>query len=102
MNDRRNGDAQFRDNRGTLLGIDAWARSTVSGQTASVVYLTITSATPARLVGVSSPLAAVVQVHEMAMQGTTMKMSAAAIGGEYEGKVSPDGNSITGKDGIGF
>ncbi len=53
---------------------DAWARSTVKGQTASVVYLTITSATPARLVGASSPAAAVVQVHEMSMQGTTMKM----------------------------
>lgn len=55
---------------------DAWARSTVNGQTASAVYLTITSATPARLVGASSPLAAVVQVHEMSMQGTTMKMHA--------------------------
>ena len=53
---------------------DAWARSTVKGQTASVVYMTVTSAAPARLVGVSSPAAAVVQVHEMAMQGTTMKM----------------------------
>lgn len=55
---------------------EAWARSTVNGQTASVVYLTVTSATPARLVGASSPIAAVVQVHEMAMQGTTMKMRA--------------------------
>ena len=53
---------------------DAWARSTVKGQTASVVYFTVTSATPARLVGASSPAAAVVQVHEMSMQGTTMKM----------------------------
>ena len=55
---------------------DAWARSTVKGQTASAAYLTVTSATPARLVGVSSPVAATVQVHEMAMQGTTMKMRA--------------------------
>ena len=55
---------------------DAWARSTVKGQTASVVYLTVTSATPALLVGVSSPVAAVVQIHAMAMQGTTMKMRA--------------------------
>jgi len=55
---------------------EAWARSTVNGQTASVVYLTVTSARPARLVGASSPVAAVVQVHEMAMQGTTMKMRA--------------------------
>lgn len=53
---------------------EAWARATVAGQSASVAYLTITSATPARLVGASSPAAGVVQVHEMAMQGTTMKM----------------------------
>jgi copper(I)-binding protein len=53
---------------------DAWARSTVKGQTASAIYLTVTSATPARIVGASSPAAAVVQVHEMSMQGTTMKM----------------------------
>ena len=53
---------------------DAWVRSTVEGQMASAAYLTVTSATPARLVGASSPAAAVVQVHEMSMQGTTMKM----------------------------
>ncbi|MEO8937895.1 MAG: copper chaperone PCu(A)C [Burkholderiaceae bacterium] len=53
---------------------NAWARATIKGQTASVVYMTVTSTESARLVGASSPLAAVVQVHEMAMQGTTMKM----------------------------
>ncbi len=55
---------------------DAWARSTVKGQMASVAYMTVTSATPGRLVGVTSPAAAVVQVHEMSMQGTVMKMRA--------------------------
>ena len=30
------------------------------------------------------------------LQGATLKMSVSAIGGEYEGKVSSDGNSITG------
>ena len=53
---------------------DAWARSTVNGQTGSVAYFTITSTQAARLVGASSPVAGVVQVHEMSMQGTTMKM----------------------------
>ncbi len=53
---------------------NAWARATIKGQTASVAYMTVTSADASRLVGASSPLAAVVQVHEMAMQGTTMKM----------------------------
>ena len=53
---------------------DAWARSTVNGQTGSVAYFTITSPQAVRLVGASSPVAGVVQVHEMSMQGTTMKM----------------------------
>ena len=53
---------------------DAWARSTVKGQMAAAAYLTVTSATAARLVGVSSPAAAVVQLHEMSMVGTTMRM----------------------------
>lgn len=53
---------------------DAWARSTIKGQTASVAYMTVTSTEPSRLVGASSPFAAVVQIHEMAMQGTTMRM----------------------------
>ena len=53
---------------------DAWARSTVKGQLGSVAYFTITSPKAVRLVGASSPVAGVVQVHEMAMQGTTMKM----------------------------
>ncbi len=54
----------------------AWARSTVKGQTASVVYMTVTSAAPATLVGASSPVAAVVRLHETAVDGTVMKMHA--------------------------
>ncbi len=54
----------------------AWARATLPTQMASGAYMTVTSATPARIVGVSSPLAGVAQVHQMAMQGTTMKMRA--------------------------
>lgn len=53
---------------------DAWARATVPGQTAAAAYMTITSRTPARLVGASSSAAGVTQVHEMSMQGTTMRM----------------------------
>jgi uncharacterized protein (TIGR03435 family) len=32
----------------------------------------------------------------VSQQGGTLKMAVVAIGGDYEGKVSPDGNSITG------
>ena len=54
----------------------AWARATLPAQTASGAYMTVTSATPARIVGVRSPQVGVAQVHQMAMQGTTMKMRA--------------------------
>ena len=55
---------------------DAWARATVPGQMASGAFMTLTSPTPVKLVGVSTPIAGVAQVHEMAMQGTTMTMHA--------------------------
>jgi copper(I)-binding protein len=54
----------------------AWARATVPGQTGSGAYMTVTSATPVRIVGVSTPAAGVAQLHRMSMQGTTMKMQA--------------------------
>ncbi len=54
----------------------AWARATLPAQMASGAYMTVTSAMPARIIGVSSPLAGVAQVHEMAMQGSTMRMHA--------------------------
>lgn len=54
----------------------AWARATVPAQMASGAYMTVTSATPARIVGVSTPVAGIAHVHRMSMQGTTMKMDA--------------------------
>ena len=54
----------------------AWARATLPAQMASGAYMTVTSATPARIVGVSSPVAGIAHVHRMTMQGTTMKMDA--------------------------
>ena len=55
---------------------NAWARATVPGQMASGAFMTLTSPTPAKLVGVATPIAGVAQVHEMTMQGTTMTMLA--------------------------
>ncbi|MGI9024473.1 MAG: copper chaperone PCu(A)C [Burkholderiaceae bacterium] len=54
----------------------AWARATLPAQMASGAYMTVTSATPARIVGMSTPWAGVAQVHQMSLQGTTMKMRA--------------------------
>ena len=51
-----------------------WARATAPRQTVGGAYVTLTSPTTDRLVGASSPVAAQVGVHEMAMDGTVMRM----------------------------
>jgi len=55
---------------------DAWARPAVQGQSATGAFMSLTSADGARLVGASSPVAGVVEIHEMAMDGNVMKMRA--------------------------
>jgi copper(I)-binding protein len=55
---------------------DAWVRGTVAQQKASGAFMQITSAQGGKLLSVSSPVAGVAQVHEMAMEGTTMHMRA--------------------------
>jgi periplasmic copper chaperone A len=55
---------------------DAWVRSTVPQQMATGLYAQITSAKGGKLVAVSSPVAGVVEVHEMTMDGNVMKMRA--------------------------
>lgn len=55
---------------------DAWVRSTVPGQTGTGAFMSITAKDGAQLVGASSPVAGVAQVHEMKMEGDIMKMRA--------------------------
>jgi len=55
---------------------DAWVRGTVAQQKASGAFMQITSAQGGKLLSVSSPVAGVAEVHEMAMEGTTMRMRA--------------------------
>jgi copper(I)-binding protein len=55
---------------------DAWARATVQGQKASGAFMKLNAKTGARLVGVSSPVAGVSEVHEMKMVGEVMQMRA--------------------------
>jgi hypothetical protein len=59
---------------------DAWVRGTVPQQKATGAFAQITSAKGGRLVSVSSPAAGIAEVHEMAMEGSTMKMRAVAGG----------------------
>ena len=54
----------------------AWVRSTVPGQMGTGAFMKITAKNGAKLVGVSSPVAGVGEVHEMKMEGDIMKMRA--------------------------
>lgn len=55
---------------------DAWARATVQGQRATGAFMKITAKDNAKLVGVSSPVAGVAEIHEMKMEKDVMKMAA--------------------------
>jgi len=55
---------------------DPWVRGTVAQQRTSGLFARITSASGGRLVSVSSPVANVVEIHEMVMEGNVMRMRA--------------------------
>jgi periplasmic copper chaperone A len=55
---------------------DPWIRGTVPGQQGTGMFAQIASAQNARLLSASSPAAKVVEIHEMAMEGSVMKMRA--------------------------
>ena len=53
---------------------DAWVRATVAQQKATGAFMMLESKQEAKLVAAQSPVAGVVEVHEMAMDGGVMKM----------------------------
>ena len=55
---------------------DPWVRSTVPAQKATGAFMTLKSAGEAKLVSAASPVAKVVEVHEMAMKDNVMQMRA--------------------------
>ncbi len=55
---------------------DAWVRTSVPGQMATGAFMKITAKENSKLVALSSPVAGVVEVHEMKMDGDIMKMRA--------------------------
>jgi len=55
---------------------DPWVRGTVPLQQATGMFARITSTGGGKLVAASSPVAGVVEIHEMAMEGSVMKMRA--------------------------
>jgi copper(I)-binding protein len=55
---------------------DAWVRAAVPGQPGTGAFMNITAKDGAKLVGVSSPVAGVAEVHEMKMDNDIMRMRA--------------------------
>lgn len=55
---------------------DAWVRGTVAGQMATGAFMRLTSARDAVLVEASSPVAGVVEIHEMTLVNDIMRMRA--------------------------
>ncbi len=55
---------------------DAWVRGTVAQQKATGLFAQITSASGGKLVSASSPVAGLVEIHEMTMDKNVMKMRA--------------------------
>lgn len=53
---------------------DAWVRASVPHQQATGAFMTLTASEDSKLLGVSSPVAKTVQVHEMIMNGEVMGM----------------------------
>ena len=57
---------------------NAWVRATVPQQKATGAFMNLTAAKSARLVEARSPVAGVVEIHEMKMENNVMKMRALA------------------------
>jgi len=55
---------------------DPWIRATVPAQKATGAFMQLKAAKTARLVAASSPAAGRVEIHQMEMQGQTMRMHA--------------------------
>jgi periplasmic copper chaperone A len=71
----------------------AWARATPGKAENGAAYLTITSATPDRLTGLSTPVAEKAELHLMTMEGAIMRMQPLA------GLDLPTGQQVTLKPG---
>ncbi len=53
---------------------EPWVRGTVGQQQATGAFMRLTSAQGGKLVSVSTPMAGTAEIHEMKMDGNTMKM----------------------------
>jgi periplasmic copper chaperone A len=68
--------AQSKDGLADVAVQNAWVRTTVPGQKGTGAFMSITAKSDLRLVGASSAVAGVAEVHEMKMNGDVMQMRA--------------------------
>lgn len=73
---------------------EPWIRGTVAQQKATGMFAQITSTKGGKLVSASSPAAGLVEIHEMSMEGSTMRMRALPAGLEL-----PAGKTVSLKPG---
>lgn len=73
---------------------EAWVRRAVPGQSGTGAFMKLKSPAATKLVGASTPVAGVAEVHEMKMEGDTMRMRALNQGLEL-----PAGQSVELKPG---
>lgn len=75
----------------------AWVRATVPGQGGTGAFMTLQSPQALELVGASTPVAGVAQVHEMKLEGNTMRMQhlpALALPAHQSVTLTPGGNHL--------
>lgn len=76
---------------------DAWVRATVPGQPSSGAFMTVTADSDSQLLGVASPVAKTVQIHEMSMKDDVMRMgpvNAVPLPAGKPVKLDPDGYHV--------
>jgi copper(I)-binding protein len=76
---------------------DAWVRATVAQQASTGAFMHITSTTDSKLIGVQSPVAGIVQIHQSSMVNDVMSMKQVAEVALPAGKtvqIEPEGYHI--------
>src|SRR3954469_2168836 len=64
----------FAQAQAPVTAVGAWARASVQGQRSTGAFMTLTASEPLTLVGISTPVAGLAEVHEMKMEGDVMRM----------------------------
>ena len=68
---------------------DAWVRATVAGQHSSGAFMTLQADSDSKLIKVESPVAKLVQIHQMSMKDDVMRM------GQVESVALPAGKPVS-------